>query len=201
MTSRWENKHKVVYLDHIYKKLTTILQYGRNPTLDACCQFYKIKKDKMEEILKNLKNVKSLDDLKSFRPLWFKKFAIDRHFPIKDIDNVMESKLSLYADSEKSLNIGDEIFDCEYENFGIKFRRFIKRISVDLCEYVYKSTTKTDFECDLEIGDYEDLATYGELDMDIFEDEGPLKITTSKPVQSEFSSEPLSFESVSLLDY
>jgi hypothetical protein len=38
-------------------------------------------------------NVKSIDDLKSFKPLQFKKFAIDRHFPIKDIDNVIESKL------------------------------------------------------------------------------------------------------------
>ena len=55
---RWENNTKVVYLDHIYKELTTILKHGRNPTVEECCQFYKIKKEKMEEILRNLKNVK-----------------------------------------------------------------------------------------------------------------------------------------------
>jgi hypothetical protein len=159
--------------------------------------FYKIKKEIMEDILKDLKNVKSSDELRSFKPstLPFKKFAMDRHFHIKDIDNMMESKLSSYAESGKSLNIGDEVFDCEYENFGIKFKRYVKRISVDLYEYVYKPTNKADFECSLEIEDFEDLATHGELELNIFEDEVPLKIATSKPIQSEFTSEPLSFDS------
>ncbi len=192
-TTRWENKAKVVYLDHIYKEMTGILRYGRNPTLDECCEFFKIKKGVMENILKDLKNVKSPEELKSFKPstLPFKKFAMDRHFHIKDIDNMMESKLSSYTESGRSLNIEDETFDCEYENFGIKFKRYIKRISVNLYEYVYKPTNKTDFVCSLEIEDYEDLVTYGELELNIFEDEGPLKIATSKPIQSEFSSEPL----------
>ena len=168
-TSRWENKHKVVYLDHIYKELIEILKHGRKPTLNECCQFYNIKKGTMEEILENLKNVKSEEDLKSFKPLWFKKFANDKHFPIKDIDNMMESKLSSHTEPGKSLNIGDEVFDCEYKNFGVNFERYVKRISVDLYEYVYKPTNKTDFVYKLEPKDYESLVAYSELDLDIFE--------------------------------
>ena len=157
--TRWENKAKVVYLDHIYKEMLEILRYGRNPTLEECCEFYKVKKGTMEDILKDLKNVKSSDELKSFNPptLPFKKFAKDKYFHIKDLDNMMESKLSSHTEPGKSLNIGDEVFDCEYENLGIKFRRSIKRISVELCEYVYKFISKTDFECKMKTEDYECL--------------------------------------------
>ena len=156
---RRENKAKVIYLDHIYKEMIEILRHGRNPTLEECCEFYKVKKGTMEDILKDLKNVKSSDELKSFKPptLPFKKFAKDKYFHIKDLDNMMESKLSSHTEPGKSLNIGDEVFDCEYENLGIKFRRSIKRISVELCEYVYKSISKTDFECKLKTEDYECL--------------------------------------------
>ena len=66
--NRWENKVKVVYIDHIYREMIEILKYGRNPTLDECCEFYKIKKGVMEDILKDLKNVKSSKELKSFKP-------------------------------------------------------------------------------------------------------------------------------------
>jgi hypothetical protein len=53
-TTRWENKAKVVYLDHIYKEMIETLRHGRNPTLEECCEFYKVKKGTMEDILKDL---------------------------------------------------------------------------------------------------------------------------------------------------
>jgi uncharacterized protein YjbI with pentapeptide repeats len=198
--NRWENKIKVVYLDHIYREMTGILRYGRNPTLDECSNLFKINKETMQDILKDLRSIKSPDELKTFKPaiLPYRKFAMDKHFHIKDIDNLMESKLSPYTEPGKSLNIGDEIFDCEYENFGTKFTRYIKRISIELYEYVYKPTNRSDFVCDLNYADYEELVAYSELDLKIFEHERPLTIATSKPTQSEFFSEPLSFESASL---
>ena len=109
---------------------------------------------------------------------------------------MMESKLSPHTEPGRSLNIGDEVFDCEYENFGIKFERHIKRISVDLYEYVYESTTNTDFEYKLGTEDFECLAIYGGVEFDFLE--ASMKITTSEAKQSEFSSEPLTFESASL---
>jgi YesN/AraC family two-component response regulator len=91
---RWENKAKVIYLDHIYEEMTTVMKYDRNPTLDECCQVFKIRKEKMEEILKDLRNMQSTDDIKSFLPsnLRFKKLVTDRDFVTNGKDNLMESK-------------------------------------------------------------------------------------------------------------
>ncbi len=77
MMNRLENKAKLVCLDHIYKETTTVMKHGLNPTLDECYQIFKIRKEKMEDIMKDLKNVKSTDELKSFKlsNLRFKKFV------------------------------------------------------------------------------------------------------------------------------
>ena len=77
---------------------------------------------------------------------------------------------------------------------------------MDLHQYVSKSTDTArnlDAERPLAIKDFEDLKAHGDSELNIFEDEVPLKIVTSKPIPSapipsEFSSEPLSCESVSL---
>jgi hypothetical protein len=52
---RLENDTKVLYLNQINKEISTRMKYGRNPTLDECCQIFKIRKEKKERNLEEPK--------------------------------------------------------------------------------------------------------------------------------------------------
>jgi hypothetical protein len=60
----------------------------------------------------------------------------------------------------RSLNIGDEVFDCGYKNFGINFERYVRKTLVELYQFVYKSSDAKDdldVECSFNTPDNEDL--------------------------------------------